>query len=70
MKKADKFKRLFAILGVIILVSLYALTLIFALIDIPNWENFFFASLYATVIIPFLIFAYSFIYKLLKQRDK
>lgn len=64
MKKA---KRILAIIGCILLVSMYVVTTVLALTDDPNTMNAFRASIYCTIIVPVLIWAYSFIYKLLKK---
>ena len=61
MKKA---KRILAIIGIIILIGLYLATLACAIFAKDNVMNFLMASIYATVIIPVLIWAYTFIYKL------
>ena len=62
-----KIKRLLAIIGILLLVSLYVITLVLALTDDPNTMAVFRASLYCTFLIPVLIWAYTFIYKLLKN---
>lgn len=64
-----KGKRILAILGVIFLAGLYLLTLIFAITDNSNSMNFFAASVFATIVIPVLIWAYTFIYKLVTKHD-
>lgn len=62
-----KVKRILAIIGIVLLVSLYVITIILALTDDPNTMNAFRASVYCTFLIPVLIWAYTFIYKLLKN---
>lgn len=62
-----KIKRLLAIVGIALLVFLYLLTLVLALTDDPNTMHAFRASIYCTVLIPVLIWAYTFIYRLLKN---
>ncbi len=62
-----KVKQILAILGVIILVGLYISTLVCALSSSPDFMNMLKASVMATVIVPVLLWAYSFIYKLLKN---
>ena len=64
MKKA---KKILAIIGVILLVALYVTTLIFAITDNTGTMSMFVASVVATVVIPVLIWAYTFIFKLLKK---
>ena len=62
-----KVKRILAIIGIVLLVSLYVITIILALTDDPNTMNAFRASVYCTFLVPVLIWAYTFIYKLLKN---
>ena len=62
-------KRIFAIIGVILLVSLYILTLVMALTDNTSTMRMLEASVFATIIIPVLIWTYTFIYRLLKKKD-
>lgn len=62
-----KVKQVLAIIGVIVLVGLYISTLVCALSSSPNFMNMFLASIMATVIVPVLLWTYSFIYKLLKK---
>lgn len=64
-----KGKRILAIIGVIFLAGLYLLTLIFAITDNSNSMNFFAASVFATIVIPVLIWAYTFIYRLVTRKD-
>ncbi len=65
-----KVKQILAIIGIIVLVGLYVSTIVCALSSSDNFMNLLLASIYATVIIPVLIWAYSFIYKLLiKDQD-
>lgn len=65
-----KIKQILAIAGVIILLCLYAATLICALSRSESFMNLLMASVYATVVIPVLLWAYSFIYKLLKKQTE
>ena len=67
MKKA---KQVLAILGIILLVSLYFITLICAITDSTSTMRVFMASVFATVVIPVLIWAYSLIYRLIKKNDQ
>ena len=62
-----KVKQILAIIGIVLLVSLYVITIVLALTDDPNTMDAFRASVYCTFLIPVLIWAYSFIYKLLKN---
>ncbi len=62
-------KRILAIVGIVLLVGIYLLSLIFALIDHPMKSSLMQASLYATVVIPVLIYAFLLIGKLLRKDD-
>ena len=62
-----KVKQILAILGIIVLVGLYVSTIICALSASDIFMNMLMTSIYASVIIPVLIWAYSFIYKLIKK---
>lgn len=62
-------KRILAIIGIIALVGIYLLSLIFALIDHPMKSSLMYASLYATIVIPALIYAFILIGRLLHKDD-
>lgn len=62
-------KKIMAIAGALLLLALYVTTLVLALTDNPDTMNAFHASIYCTIVIPVLIWAYTFIYKLLNKRD-
>ena len=63
MKKA---KRILALIGAILLVCMYACTLIFALTGSPASTGLFRASVAATILIPVLLYAYILVARLLK----
>lgn len=67
MKKA---KQVLALIGVVLLIGLYLATLYCALSSNENFMDLLLASVYATVIIPVLLWAYSFVYKLMKEHWK
>lgn len=62
-----KLKRILALLGVVLLAGLYLTTLILAICGNSNTMNVFIASIVATAVIPVLLWAYSMIYRLLKE---
>lgn len=66
MKKA---KQILAIIGIIILIGMYAATIVCALSASENFMSMLMASIYASVVIPVLIWAFTFICKLLKKDD-
>ncbi len=62
-----KVKRILALIGVLLLTALYIATLICAVTDNSGTMQMFTASVIATVIVPTLIWIYTFIYRLLKD---
>lgn len=62
-----KIKQILAILGVVLLLGLYVITLIMAVTDNTSTLSMLEASVVATILIPILMWAYSFIYRLLKK---
>lgn len=61
-----KVKQIFAIITIILLLSLYIITFICAITDNTGTMQIFFTSVVATILIPVLIWAYTFIYRLIK----
>lgn len=53
------FKRILAIIGIILLVGLYVSTLVLALIGSPFSRQCLMAAIYCTIILPILIYAYT-----------
>lgn len=62
-----KVKQILAILRVVLLLGLYVITLIMAVTDNTSTLSMLEASVVATILIPILMWAYSFIYRLLKK---
>ena len=63
MKKA---KRILALAGAVLLVCMYACTLIFALMGSPASTGLFKASVAATILVPVLLYVYILVARLLK----
>ncbi len=64
-----KLKQITALIGVIALVGLYVSTLVLALIGSEEAINLLKVAVYATIVLPVLLWAYSFIYRLLKGKQ-
>ena len=62
-------KRILALVGIVILVGIYLTSLVFALIDHPMKSSMLYASLYATIVIPALIYAFLLIGRLLRKEE-
>ena len=68
MKKNKK--QIAAIIGIVLLVLLYVLTLVFAVFDFEGSDIMFRACLLGTIVIPVLIWVYMYLYgKLVQNRD-
>ena len=65
-----KLKQITALIGVIALAGLYVSTLVLALIGSEQCINLLKAAVYATIVLPVLLWAYSFIYRLIKKDTK
>ena len=65
-----KLKRIGALTLVILLIGLSILTLISAFFATPETSSLFNASIFSMVTIPFFIFAYVLIYKVVKNKKQ
>ncbi|MBE5957257.1 MAG: hypothetical protein E7254_00130 [Lachnospiraceae bacterium] len=65
----DKFKRIVCIIGVVLLVSLYVITLISAFFTDSDSHGLFMASVYSTVVVPAFIYAILLIAKVLSPKN-
>lgn len=63
----NKIKRILALIGVLILVGIYIVTFISAIFTTPATDALWKASIYCTVAVPVLLYAYMLIYKILKK---
>ena len=63
-----KGKQILAIIGIILLIVLYLSTLVCAITDNTGPMKMFKASIFATFVIPVLIWAYTFLYKLTHKK--
>ena len=66
--KEKKTKRILALIGVILLVGLYITTLVLAIVDSSATMDLFRGSIFATVVIPTIIWAYTYIYQLFSKK--
>ena len=65
-----KIKQIIALIGVIVLVGMYCTTILMAILSSEHFFDFLMASIYATVVIPVLLWIYTFIYQQLKKRNE
>ncbi len=66
----QKFKQIFAIVGIILLVALYVSTVIFAIIDNPKTFTLLGASIAATIVIPVMLWVMGIFLRIAKKDDK
>jgi uncharacterized membrane protein YqjE len=64
-----KLKRILAIIGIVLLLGLYISTLLSAIFIPLISDDLFKVSIFSTVVIPCMLYAYMLIYKLLKDRN-
>ena len=65
----QKFKRILALLGVILLVGLYVATFLAAIFDNPNSFTFFKVAFGATIAIPTLLWIIGIFLRISKKKD-
>ena len=65
-----KSKRILALGAVIILISLYIASLVFALMDSPLAESLLLASLFCTIVIPAVLYGYAVVLKHFQGKKK
>lgn len=63
-----KIKRILAIAGIVLLVAMYASTLVFSLMEGQLAGDLFRASILCTLIVPVFIYVYMMIYKYVKDK--
>lgn len=64
-----KIKRIFALLGILLLVTMYVCTLIFAFIDHSQSMGLLKASIACTIFVPVLLYAITLFSRLLRHSD-
>lgn len=65
-----KTKRILAVAGIILLLAMYAMTLIFAVSGSESADGWFKVSLFCTIAIPVMLYAYTLVYRYLKDRGE
>jgi len=61
-------KRIFALIGIILLAALYITTLVLAFLDPTPGKVYFKSGLFLCVVIPVLMYAYILVYKYLSDK--
>lgn len=68
--KNGKLKRIMAIVGIAVLLSLYIITLVAAIMAKPYAHSFFVASIFCSFVVPVLIYAFLLIGKAFGIKEK
>lgn len=66
----DKVKRIAAIVGIVLVASMYVISLITAIFATEQAPGFFLASIFSTVAIPIMIYGFVSIYKYVHRDDE
>lgn len=61
-------KRIFAIIGAVLLVALYITTLVLAFVDPTEGNVYFKASLFLCVVVPVMIYGYILVYRFMRDK--
>lgn len=64
-----KLKRIFALIGAVLLILLYVSTLVFALLDHSAFLGLLKASVACTILLPVLLYGYALVYKAVRKDD-
>ena len=62
-------KRILALAGVVLILLMYGCTMFFAIFDNSETMSMFKASLVTTILVPILLWVYTFIFKLVSKKD-
>ena len=65
-----KIQRILALAGVVLLLALYGATMVFALSDSPASEGWFKASIFCTIAVPVVLYAYILILMRLPMKSR
>lgn len=63
-------KRVLALTGAALLISLYAVSIVLAFINHPLAQSLLLASMFCTMVVPAVLYGYSIVLKVLKDRKR
>ena len=66
----NKVKRIAAIVGIVLIVSMYLVSFISAFVATEYSNGLFLASIFSTIVIPIMIYGFIAIYKYVHRDDK
>ncbi len=65
-----KVKRIAAIIGIILIISMYLVSFISAFFATEYSYGLFMASIFCTIVIPLMIYLYTMVYKIVHRKDE
>lgn len=65
-----KIKRILALAAAVLLAALYGSTLVFALMGSPNSKNLLMASIYCTIAVPVVLYAWQLAYRMFGKKKE
>lgn len=65
----NKVKRISSIIGIVLILSMYAISLISAIFASEKAPGLFLASIFSTIVIPIMIYAFITVYKRVHKDD-
>ena len=66
----QKTKRIFALLGVVLIAALYLITLVLSFSSHPNADRWLMASLFATIAVPLFLYIMLWLSRVLNKNDE
>ena len=66
----QKARRIFAIIGLILIAALYILTFVFAIMKSPASKDFLMAAVFCTIVLPVILYAIGMVTKSAADRAK
>ena len=65
-----KAKRIAAIIGIILILSMYLVSLLSAFFATEYSYGLFMASIFCTIVVPLMIYVYTMVYKIVHRKDE
>lgn len=66
----SKTKRIAAIIGIVLILSMYLISFLSAIFATEYSHGLFMASIFCTIIIPLMIYMYIAVYKIVHRKDE
>lgn len=70
MKNIKRTKQILAWIAIVLLLAMYGITFVLALLDSPMAQTLFRGSFYMTIMVPFLLYAFMLLYRVLNRNKE